>query len=366
MMKPATETAVFAIPGDLSAPTGGYAYARRLLQALPGLKHLLLPGDFPHPSERDLSDASARLAAVPRDTILLIDGLAFGVLPEAVLDTIRAPIVALIHHPLCLEAGLSEAACDALRRSEQIALGGAAQVIATSQCTADQLSLDFGVPAARITIAEPGTMPARRAHGTGYPPRLLTVGSVVPRKGYDLLVHALVGLADLPWTLTIAGALDRDPETVQALRAAVVQNGLTGRIILAGAPNSLDHLYDSADIFVVSSLHEGYGMAAAEAISHGLPLVTSTAGALATTVPDAAALKYLPGDIDALRTALRHMLTDPVCRDACAAAAWVAAQTLPRWDHTASRVREALHTARHRADATTSTPTSAATRHPVG
>ncbi len=191
MIKPTTEAAVFAIPGDLSTPTGGYEYARRLLQALPGLNHLQLPSGFPHPSERDLTEASARLAAVPSDTILLIDGLAFGVLPEAVLDTIRGPIVALIHHPLCLESGLSEAACDALRRSEQVALGRAAHVIATSQCTADWLSRDFGVPASRITIAEPGTIPARRARGTGYPPHLLTVGSVVPRKGYDLLVQAL-------------------------------------------------------------------------------------------------------------------------------------------------------------------------------
>jgi glycosyltransferase involved in cell wall biosynthesis len=338
----------FAIPGDLSTPTGGYEYARRLLRALPCLTHLPLPAGFPHPTSADLAETAERLAATPSNAILLIDGLALGALPLGCLDGVRAPIVALVHHPLYLETGLSEARRAALHATEQAALTRAACVITTSASTAALLSETFQVPADRITVAEPGTDPAPRAPGTGAPPHLLAVGAVVPRKGYDLLVEALVGLRALAWTLTIAGALDRDAQAVDALRASIAAYDLAGRIVLAGAVDRarLDCLYAATDIFVGASQHEGYGMAAAEAIARGLPLVTSTAGALAATVSDAAALKVVSGDKTALRAALHRMLTDTACRTACAEASWAAGQRLPRWQDAARRVAEALRRVR--------------------
>jgi glycosyltransferase involved in cell wall biosynthesis len=338
----------FAIPGDLSTPTGGYEYARRLLHALPCLEHVPLPGGFPDPTGADLAETAERLAATPPDAILLVDGLALGALPVACLEGVRAPIVALVHHPLYLETGLSGARRAVLHATERAALARAARVIATSTSTAALLSETFDVPGERITVAEPGTDPAPRAAGTGAPPHLLAVGAVVPRKGYDVLVEALAGLRSLAWTLTIAGALDRDTRAVAALRAAVAAHDLTGRIMLAGAVDRarLDCLYAATDIFVSASQHEGYGMAAAEAMARGLALVTSTAGALAATVPDAAALKVGPGDKTALRAALRRMLTDTAFRTACTRASWAAGQRLPRWQDTARRVAEALRRVR--------------------
>jgi glycosyltransferase involved in cell wall biosynthesis len=338
----------FAIPGDLSAPTGGYEYARRVLQALPDLRYLSLPGGFPQPGAADLQATAVRLAAVRADAVLLIDGLALGAMPLACLDAVRAPIVALVHHPLYLETGLSDARRSALQLTEKAALSRAVQVIATSASTASLLSQVFGVPAARLSIAEPGTDPAARAPRIGDPPRLLAVGAVVPRKGYDLLVGALAGLAHLPWSLTIAGALDRDAETVERLRADIAAHGLTGRVALAGAVDAagLDRLYVTADISVIASLHEGYGMAAAEAMARGLPLVASTGGALAATIPDAAAVKYPKGDQGRLRAALHHMLRDPVTRAACAEGSWAAGQILPRWEQTARCVAEVLASVR--------------------
>jgi glycosyltransferase involved in cell wall biosynthesis len=341
--------AFFAIPGDLSAPTGGYEYARRVLRALPDLTYLPLPGGFPHPTDADLAIASARLAAVPPDAVLLVDGLALGALSIACLDAVLAPIVALVHHPLCLEAGISEDLRVALRVSERASLSRAAHVIVTSASTAALLSWAFGVSGARLSIAEPGSEPAARAPRAGAPPQLLAVGAVVPRKCYDLLVRALAGLDHLAWTLTIVGALDRDEEAVRSVREALKTHGLTERVTLAGVadPAALNRLYAAADIFVIASLHEGYGMAAAEAMARGLPLVASTGGALAATIPDAAALKYPPGDGKRLRAALHLMLTDASRRTDCAEASWAAGQLLPRWEQAANRIADVLTSVRH-------------------
>jgi glycosyltransferase involved in cell wall biosynthesis len=336
--------AFFAIPGDLSASTGGYEYARRILHALPNLTYLPLPAGFPHPSTADLAETAAQLASVPPDAVLLVDGLALGAFPPACLDATNSPIVALVHHPLYLETGLSDARRTALHASEQAALTRAAHLITTSASTAALVSQTFRIGREHITIAEPGTDRAPRAPGTGTPPHLLAVGAVVPRKGYDTLIDALAGLDHLAWTLTIAGTLDRDAKSTTALRAAIATHRLTERITLAGTvdPATLDRLYAAADIFVIASLHEGYGMAAAGAMARGLPLVASNSGALATTIPDAAALKFAAGDTTRLRAALHQMLTDTACRTSCAGASWAAGQTLQRWPDTARRITEVL------------------------
>jgi glycosyltransferase involved in cell wall biosynthesis len=335
---------IFAVPGDLSAPTGGYEYARRVLRALPDLAYLALPGGFPDPSVAALAEAAASLRAVPTDAVLLIDGLALGAMPVGCLEGVPAPVVALVHHPLFLESGLSDARRSALRGSEQAALALVAHVITTSADTAAMVSEAFGVPGDRVSVAEPGTDAAARAVVSGMPPLLLAVGSVLPRKGFDLLVEALGGLVDLDWTLVIVGALDRDAEAVAALRASIVARGLAGRVTLAGAVDRvrLDGLYAAADLFVISSLYEGYGMAAAEALARGLPMVASTGGALATTVPDAAALRFAPGDVAGMRAALRLMLRDPARRAACADASWAAGQRLQRWSDTGRRIAAVL------------------------
>jgi glycosyltransferase involved in cell wall biosynthesis len=342
--------ACLCVPGDLAAPTGGYAYARQLLAHLPqagvAAAPLALPGSFPHPDAVDLAETAARLAAAPGRAILLIDGLAYGALPPPVIAAAGSrPIVALIHHPLGLEAGLSRAESERLLASERAALALASRTVTTSRFTRDLLVADFAVPRDRIAVAEPGTAPARRATGGGQGPlRLLAVGAVTPRKGLDRLAASLEGLADLAWDLTVAGALDRAPGYVAALHAQVAAAGLQGRITLTGAVSAarLDALYDRADLVVSASLFEGYGMALAEALARGLPVVSTTGGAAADTVPGAAGLKVPPGDAAALADALRTLIGDPSRRSAAAQAAWEAGQRLPRWSDTARAVAEAL------------------------
>jgi glycosyltransferase involved in cell wall biosynthesis len=336
--------AAFAIPGDINLPTGGYMYDRRVLALLPkfgvAARQLELPGSFPDPSEADLAETGRILAGVAAGTVLIVDGLAYGALPAGLIEDVRAPIVALVHHPLCLEAGLSEARQKHLRELETAALALAKRVVVTSAATARTLHADFAVEAGKVTVAEPGTDPAQRARGSAGSLQLLSVGSIVPRKAYDILVRALAPLRDRDWQLTIAGATDRSPEALAAVHADMRATGLQERVILTGAvaPERLADMYAAADVFLLPSLYEGYGMVLAEAMARGLPIVCTTGGAAVETVPDAAAIKVPPGDERALSDAIRRLLDEPDLRRRLADASWAAGQQLPRWEDTARTI----------------------------
>jgi glycosyltransferase involved in cell wall biosynthesis len=334
----------FVIPGDIETPTGGYGYDRRLLAELPAfgvsVRHVALPASFPAPSADDCAAVARRLGDLPSDATLLIDGLAYGAFPESLVKGIEQRIIALVHHPLALEAGLSEKRRAELKRSEQRALALADHIIVTSPAIKRVLENDFNVAGTGITIAEPGTDPAQRATGTGTPLQLLCVGAVTPRKGYDVLIAALAPLIDIDWRLTIAGANDRDSSVTGALEAQVAALGLTDRVTLSGVvvPATLDRFYESADVFVMPSLFEGYGMVLGEAMARGLPIVCTTGGAAAETVPDGAAIKVEPGDADELARALESVLRDRKLRSRLADASWEAGRKLPTWNETARRV----------------------------
>lgn len=339
---------VFAVPGDINQATGGYAYARRILPLFADLgidmAHLELPGTFPEPGPADLAETERRLAATPENAVLLVDGLAYGALPADLIARLRRRIVALVHHPLCLEAGLTEVRQRQLYELERSALELAGRVVVTSPATARTLTTDFAVPAQRITVAEPGTDRAERAKGTGQPMQLLAVGSVVPRKAYEILVEALAPLASHDWRLSIVGPTDRSSEALAALERAIERTGFAARIRLVGpaGPVALNAHYDAADVFVLPSLYEGYGMVLAEAMARGLPIVCTTGGAAAETVPAAAAIKVPPGDAVALREAIARLLDDAALRRRMSEASWTASRSLPGWERTAALIAPVL------------------------
>jgi len=336
--------AVFAVPGELNTPTGGYGYARRMLAELReagwDVRHLPLGAGFPDPDAPTLSNAYRLLSAQPEGVPLLVDGLALGVMPEVgrALGE-RRPLVALVHHPLALESGIGAARADALRVSERAALAAARRVVATSKTTARTLARDYAVPADRIAVAPPGTDPAAAATGSGAgTTQLLSVGTLVPRKGHDLLLAALAPLRELPWRLTIVGDATRDPATARALREAAHDAGLADRVTFAGAVDaaSLSLHYARADLFVLASRHEGFGMAFAEAVARGLAVLGTAAGAIPEAVPAGAGLLVPPADVPALTGALRLLLSDNDARRRLADAARAAADTLPRWRESAA------------------------------
>lgn len=337
----------FAIPGDLNSLTGGYGYDRRLIAGLEdaGVSVQLVPlaNSFPAPDSAALADAEARLAQLPEGAVLLVDGLALGAMPaSAERHRQRLRIIALCHHPLALEAGLSAAQIQQFQRSEKRALDAAAAVIVTSGATAEILIRDFAIPPQKITVAVPGTDRQVFASGGNHPPVLLTVASLTQRKAHDILIDALAGLAQLPWQARFVGGQDFSPAWSEYLQNKVAQCGLEDRIHFVGSPAAITAEFAQADIFVLPSLFEGYGMAFAEALAFGLPIVAANSQALRDLVPASAGILVPPGDSAALANALQKLLTQPLARRQLQLGAQQAAQNLPSWGDTSSQVADLI------------------------
>lgn len=330
----------FAIPGDLQSLTGGYAWDRRIIAGLQSLgmnvQVLPLSAGFPNPDAQALADAAARVAALPDGAVLLADGLAWGVLDDlARAHAQRLRIIAVCHHPLALESGLSSQRARALHDSEARALQAAAAVVVTSAETARTLAAQFGVAPARITVALPGTDPAPAAPCQGNPPVLLSLATLTRRKGHDVLIAALADLKDLPWTARFVGGTHFDPDWAAHLRDRVISLGLGERIAFAGSCEVPATEYGNADVFVLPSRYEGYGMVFAEALAHGLPVIAARAGAVPDVVPHDAGLLVPVDDSVALAAALRRVLTDAALRGQLREGARRAALALPRWEDSA-------------------------------
>lgn len=341
---------VFAYPGDLGTPTGGYGYDRRIISGLRAngweVETVSLGGGFPYPSKETLANAEHVLFEQPENSLVLIDGLAFGVMPEfAQKFSCNLRLIALVHHPLCQENGLSPEQASSLLSSEKAALQHVEKVIVTSPATAEQVTRLFGVPTCQISTIVPGTdIPDPVVRKPSDTVNLLSVGTVVPRKGYDLLFNALSGVSHQNWHLSIVGGTDADPSCYNALVKMAEDLELSDRISFHGGipERALTEFYQSADVFVLASRYEGYGMAYTEAMAHGLPVIGSGAGAVEGTLASGAALYCGIEDVDALQGALNQLISGPEKRSNLALLAREAAQKLPSWQDAAAEFERVL------------------------
>jgi glycosyltransferase involved in cell wall biosynthesis len=347
------------LPGgidDPGAPSGGNTYDRRVLTGLAGTRdvhEIAVAATWPYPAEPARAVLARELARLPRGATVLLDGLVAGAVPE-LLEPLadRLRLVVLVHLPLGDETGLSPAAAAELTAREGRTLRAAAAVVATSEGAARRVESLHGLPAGSVHVAPPGVEPAPLADRDrpGAVPdggRLLCVAAVTPRKAQDVLVEALRTIADLPWTCTLVGALDRAPEFVARVRG--LAGAVPGRVELAGTRtgDDLDRTYHHADLLVLPSLAETYGMVVTEALARGVPVLgTQVAGVPEAlgTAPDGRLPGMLvpPGDPPALAAALRRWLTDPALRTEWRAAAVARRAGLRGWDETTRLLSEVL------------------------
>jgi glycosyltransferase involved in cell wall biosynthesis len=307
-----------------------------------------LDESFPFPTAAARADATRVLASIPEGATVLVDGLALGALPEeAEREAGRLRLMALVHHPLALETGIDSAAAAALETSERRALATVRRVVVTSRATAAALA-GYGVGPDRIDVVEPGTDRAPLATGSrGGPVQFLCVAALIPRKGHDVLFHALESISSRRWRLTCVGSIERHPARAEQLRALARVKGLETFVEFAGEADAsaLPRHYDSADVFVLPTRYEGYGMAVAEALARGLPVVSTRTGAIAELVGDDAGLVVPPGDVVALSRALSRILDDSggsVVLEGLARGARRVRETLPSWEDAAARMDAVL------------------------
>jgi glycosyltransferase involved in cell wall biosynthesis len=330
----------FLVPGPLDQIAGGYLFDRRIVEGLRALGRGVtvheLPGRFPEADATARRAAAAVLAALPAGAAAVIEGWALDGFADCFAkETKRLRLLVLVHHPLAVETGLGEEESRRFAALEARLLPLARGVLCPSARSAAAVRA-YGVAEERVALALPGTekperLPDRSARSG--PLRLLSVATVTRRKGHLLLVEALAALKDREWRLRCVGSLTREPETAAAVRRAVAERRLKRCMTLAGEwpPDRLGVAYKEADVFVLPSYHEGYGMAFAEALAWGLPIVGTEAGAIPEVVPASAGLLVPPGDALALAAALGRFRDEPGLRERQAQGAGVAGAALPEW-----------------------------------
>jgi glycosyltransferase involved in cell wall biosynthesis len=295
-------------------------------------------------TEADAAPAvETALAALPAGALVVIDGLVAGWAPAAVETAAQHLTVVVLAH--MVRAAFPDADSKDVE-GERRALTAAHRVIATSEWTREELIDHEQIPAQRITVAVPGTAAAAAAQGTPGGGALLCVGVIAPHKGQDVLVEALRMLdADVAWTCTIAGSLTAHPGYAGDVSARAAGAGLRDRVRMPGplAGEELDAAYRKADLVVAPSRVESYGMAVADALARGIPVVASTAGGLPQTVAGSgAALLVPPGEPAALSAALQRWMIDPRLHSRLKDEAMRTRSTLPRWGDTVDRVEDTL------------------------
>jgi glycosyltransferase involved in cell wall biosynthesis len=333
------------VPGPIETLTGGFIYDRRVADGMRQAGRLggvtCLAGAYPFPGAPDLEKDARSIASLHPDGPLVIDGLALTTLADRLPEAVApSPLIALVHHALCDETGLSPEMSRKLFEAERAALRRVRGCIVTSPATARRMA-DFGIASDRIRVVLPGLdhpAPAPpKASRAGQPVRLLCVASLTPRKGQDQLLRALAALTDLDWRLDLVGGA-RDPDHARRIKAMAAAPDLKGRVCFLGEVESagLANHYRGADIFVLPSHHEGYGMALAEAMAHGLPVISTHAGAIPETVPRDAGELVPPGNAEALAESLRRLIVDATARKRMGEAARLAAARMPSWERTAA------------------------------
>lgn len=247
----------------------------------------------------------------------------------------------MIHHPLCLENGLDEKTAKTLEANEREGLAFATKVVTTSETTAQTVAKIFGFDEKNIHAVLPGVArgfflenPKEKSSSVN----LLCVGSVIERKGHLDLINALASLRDLDWKLDCYGSTAFDPPLFAKIKDLINAHALSDKITFHGAvvDAAIEAAYLHADIFVLPSHYEGYGMVYAEAIVRGLPVIATTAGAIPKTVPQDCGILVEPGNIVELQEALAAMITNDKLRLKYKYAAINAESRFPTWERSAN------------------------------
>jgi glycosyltransferase involved in cell wall biosynthesis len=332
---------------DLSVPSGGNRYDRRICRGLAALgwsvhEHAVR-GAWPHADATGHAELGRVLATLPDSALVLIDGLIASTVPHVLVpQSGRLRLVVLVHLPL------GDWAADR-QWQERDALNAAAAVVTTSFWTRRRLIELYALSPDHVHAAPPGVDSAALAPGSAAGSRLLCVAAVTPNKGHDRLVAALATVLDGEWSCVCVGSLDRDPGFVDQVRQQVRAHQIADRVSFVGPRSGLDleRTYASADLFVLPSRGESYGMVVTEALARGIPVLATAANGLPEALgraPDGSLPGILvpPGDPASLALALRRWLGEAELRDQLRSSARGRRRTLTGWTRTSELISRVL------------------------
>jgi glycosyltransferase involved in cell wall biosynthesis len=331
---------------DPGRPSGGNAYDRRVCRGLAALGWAVhqhpIAGAWPRPGAAGHAALAQAVRRIPDGAVVLLDGLIASAAPGALVphaDRLRQ--VVLVHMPLGHRPPPDEAG--AVRTREQAVLAAAAAVVTTSAWSRRRLEELYELPADRVHVAEPGVDAADLAPGTAAGDALLCVAAVTPDKGHDVLLDALATATDLAWRCECVGSLDRAPAFADRVRRRARDGGLADRVRFPGPRTGpeLDRTYAGADVLVLASHAETYGMVVAEALARGLPVIAADVGGVTEALGHGddgtrPGLLVAPGDPASLATAVRAWLADAELRGRLRRAARERRASLRRWPATTS------------------------------
>jgi len=328
----------FFAPAPLDLLTGGYVYNRRMIAEWQAEGHEVtitgLTGAHPLADDAARDSARAAWAAMPADAVPVIDNLALPSFAPLAADLTARRAVLLDHHPTGLEPGLTAETAAALVAIETQLLPYFRRVIATSDTTAAIIAKDYGIPRETLATIVPGTDDAPRSKGSCCQiVHVLSIGSLIPRKGHDILLRSMARLFDLDWRLTIAGTERLDPAYAAQIKALAAELGIAGKVTFLGETSGapLAALWDSADIFALATRFEGFGMVIAEALKRGLPVVVGNGGAAGALIRADYGAVCPVDDVEQTSRALRRLIFDSRLRQDMSDAAWIAGRDVPGW-----------------------------------
>ncbi len=339
------------LPGDIddpATPSGGNTYDRRVCRGLAAsgwsVREHAVRGAWPRPGVAERADLARVLSAVPDNAVVLLDGLVASAVPDVLAPQARRlRLVVLVHMPLGDET--VEVRC-----REREALAAAVAVVTTSAWSRGRLLDLYALPADRVHVATPGVDSAPVVPGSDAGSELICVAAVTAHKGHDLLTQALATVADLPWSCVCVGSLSRDPGFVDLLRRQTREYGLADRVRFVG-PRTGDELaaaYAAADLLVLASRGETYGMVVTEALARGIPVLATAANGLPEALgraPDGSlpGMLVAPDDPAALAGALRRWLSDTDLRQQLRRSARGRRTTLTGWAVTSELMSKILN-----------------------
>jgi glycosyltransferase involved in cell wall biosynthesis len=348
-------TVHFVVPDgidDAARPSGGNTYDRNLCRELTSIGWSVhehsVPGFWSRPDAASFDALDGAMRRIPDGALVLLDGLVASTAPDVLVPHARRlRLVVLVHMPLGLRH--ADNGPGGIQMRERAALCAAEAVITTSSWSRRRLMELYALPADRMHVAEPGVRAAELATGTETGGCLLSVAAVIPDKGHGALLDGLATISDLSWHWNCVGSVDRDPEFVEALRRRSREHGLADRVRFAGAATGadLDHAYAAADVMVLASRAETYGMVVTEALARGLPVIATGVGGVPEALGHGSGgirpgLLVPEDDPSALAGALRSWLTDAELRTRLRRAARERRESLRGWSATTSIVAEVL------------------------